>query len=154
MKKYFQNLFDYNDWANSKILEKLFLNNKGDDNTRKLMSHIVSVQDTWLERIKETENYKIDIWEIYSAQELQILSDNSSKVWQKFISKLTNDDFENICSYKNSKGTEFTNTYQEILTHVINHSTYHRGHINQLLRLKSIEPVSIDFITYVRNKEY
>ena len=60
------------------------------------MSHIIAVQDNWLEKIKGTINYNIDIWEIYSVQELQILSDKSTKDWLKFISKLSNDDFEKI----------------------------------------------------------
>lgn len=62
--------------------------NSSEDEIIKLMSHIISAQDTWLERIKGKQNYSIDIWEIFTIQELQILSDNSSKSWIKFIKKL------------------------------------------------------------------
>lgn len=152
MKKYFHSLFDYNNWANTRIIEKLKFIENSEDKSLKLMSHIISAQDNWLEKIKRTKNYNIDIWEIYSVQELQILSDKSTKAWLKFISKLSNSEFEKICSYKTSKGTEYQNTYQEILAHVINHSTYHRGQINQLLRINSIEPVMTDYIYYSWNK--
>lgn len=152
MKKYFLNLFEYNNWANSHLINKLFFIHDGKDETFKLMSHIISAQDTWLERLKETQNYSIDIWEIYTNKEIQILSEKSSNEWKKFINKLNEQSILNICKYHNSSGKEFSNSYQEIFTHVINHSTYHRAQINSKLKLKNIEPAKIDYIFYEREK--
>lgn len=152
MKKYFQNLFEFNSWANSCIVKKLFLIDDEKDDSIKLMSHIISAQDTWLERLKETQNYIIDIWEIFTIQELQILSNKSSKEWQKFIAKISDQNFQKICNYKNSIGQQFSHSYHDIFTHVINHSTYHRAQINTQLKLKNIEPAKIDYIIFEREK--
>lgn len=152
MKKYFENLFEFNSWANDKVIEKIMLLNSSEDEIIKLMSHIISAQDTWLERIKGKQNYSIDIWEIFTIQELQILSDNSSKSWIKFIKKINASDMEKICIYKNSKRKIFNNQFHDIFTHVINHSSYHRAQINLLLKSKNIGPAEIDYILFEREK--
>ncbi len=150
MKKYFLDLFEYNNWANDKLilgLQKVKHKFK-DKNPISIFSHIISAQDTWLERVKGKTSYHIFLWEEYSIQELEILSMNSHKEWIKFISKMNEKKFGEICIYKNSKGVEHSRYYQDILQHVIIHSVYHRGQINQILRINNVETVNIDFINY------
>ena len=150
MKKYFLDLFEYNNWANDKIIFKLKNVNHNFDglDPHKIFSHIIAAQDTWLERVKGTKSYNIFLWDEYSIQELEVLSINSHKGWTKFITRMNDKKFEKLCVYKNSKGEENSRSYQDIFQHVINHSTYHRGQINQILRMNNIEPVIIDFIYY------
>ena len=150
MKKYFLDLFEYNNWANDKLILKL---QKIDcdfkhGNPLKIFSHIISSQETLLERAKGTKSYNIFLWDEFSIQELSVLSMNSHKEWIKFVSKMHEDDFDKLCKYKNTKGVKNEKTYQDIFQHLINHASYHRGQINQLLRLNNIEPVIIDFIYY------
>jgi len=150
MKKYFLDLFEYNNWANDKIILKLLDldSNFKEQDPIKIMSHIVSVQDTWLERVRGKKSYNIFLWEEYSIQELEVLSINSSKELKKYISKMSEKNFEEFCTYKNSKREDISNSYQDIFQHIVNHSSYHRGQINQILRTNNIEPVNIDFIYY------
>jgi uncharacterized damage-inducible protein DinB len=70
--------------------------------------------------------------------------------YAELLSNLSNTDLDRVVSYKNSKGTEFRNTIREILTHVALHGQYHRGQINQLLRVADLEPINVDFITFKR----
>lgn len=149
MRKYFFDLFEYNNWANDRIILKLHeVNNDIRNKPIKILSHIISVQDSWLEIVKDTNRYNIFLWDEYSIQEIEVLSLKSHKNWIKFISKLSGKDFESTCKFKNSSGEVKSITYQDILQHVVNHSTYHRGQINQILRTNKIEPVKIDFIYY------
>jgi len=39
---------------------------------------------------------------------------------------------------------------RDILLHVAMHGQYHRGQINQLLRGAGLEPISVDYIVFVR----
>ncbi len=150
MKKYFLDLFEYNNWANDKIILKLrdidieFPN----PTPLKILSHIIASQDTWLERVKNTKSYNIFLWDEYSLQELEVLSLNSYKSWIKFLTKFEETNFASICEFKNSKGAKMEKTYQDIFQHVVNHATYHRGQINQILKINKIKPVVIDFIDY------
>ena len=150
MKKYFIDLFEYNNWANDRLIHKIqnLETEITSGNPLKIFSHIIASQDTWLERVKGTKSYNIFIWDEYSIQEIAVLSMNSHKGWTNFINKQKEEYLLNLCTYKNSKGEELSRSYIDIFQHVINHGSYHRGQINQLLRINDIEPVSIDFIYY------
>lgn len=53
-------------------------------------------------------------------------------------------------SYKNSKGELWTSTVQDVLTHVLMHSAYHRGQIASQMRANGQTPAYTDFIHAVR----
>ena len=61
-----------------------------------------------------------------------------------------NKDFSEKIAYTNSSGQNYANTVQEILFHIINHSTYHRGQIMSLLKNNGVEPITTDYIFYKR----
>jgi uncharacterized damage-inducible protein DinB len=53
--------------------------------------------------------------------------------------------------YKNMKGEAYKNTVEEILFHLVNHGTYHRGQIITLLHGAGVtQMVSTDLITWFR----
>lgn len=53
--------------------------------------------------------------------------------------------------YKNTAGKPFSNTVEEIIYHVVNHGTFHRGQIITMLRANGFTDVgSTDLITYLR----
>lgn len=57
---------------------------------------------------------------------------------------------EELISYSNSKGEMFSNTIDDVLFHVINHSTYHRAQIATDLKIAQIESANTDYILYRR----
>lgn len=61
MKKYFLDLFEYNNWANDKVINRLHQVNCQftDQDPFRIFSHIISSQETWLERVKRTKSYNI-----------------------------------------------------------------------------------------------
>jgi uncharacterized damage-inducible protein DinB len=54
-----------------------------------------------------------------------------------------------VIEYKNLKGDAFAKPVWEILLHVVNHGTYHRGQIAAMLRQLGHVPPSTDFIYFV-----
>ncbi len=150
MKKYFLDLFEYNNWANDRIISKLHSidENLNINEPAKILSHIISVQDHWLEIAKGKSSYNIYLWEEYSIQELDVLSNISSNEWKKFLKRMNQKKFLEICTYTTSDGKEKHHSYQDIFQNVINHSTYHRGQINKIFASNKITPVNIEFINY------
>ncbi|MBL7865765.1 MAG: damage-inducible protein DinB, partial [Cyclobacteriaceae bacterium] len=61
--------------------------------------------------------------------------------------------FEKVVQYTNTKGQSFSNTVRDILFHVANHTTHHRGQIISDFRQSGIQPLVTDFIFYIRDKE-
>lgn len=60
------------------------------------------------------------------------------------------EDFEKRIDYENTEGRLFTNTLQDMLFHIINHSTNHRGQIAMDFRVNGLEPLASDYIHYKR----
>lgn len=59
-------------------------------------------------------------------------------------------DLGKVIDYKNSKGDAFSNTVQDILFHVVNHTTHHRGQIVSDFRQSGIAPLVTDYIFFKR----
>jgi uncharacterized damage-inducible protein DinB len=53
-------------------------------------------------------------------------------------------------TYRSLKGIESTSSLRDILTHVVNHSTYHRGQIARGIKAKGGVPPVTDFIAFAR----
>ena len=52
--------------------------------------------------------------------------------------------------YRNSKGEPWSSRVEDILTHVLFHSAYHRGQVALEMRAAGLEPAYTDFIHAVR----
>ena len=55
------------------------------------------------------------------------------KAFLNFTSEITESDLSGILEYKNTKGLHFVKNFGQILQHVINHQTHHRGQVTTLL---------------------
>jgi uncharacterized damage-inducible protein DinB len=91
------------------------------------------------------EEGRVDFWTEIMIDDLQIANENFNN---DSIALLSSVDLQGTFLYKNSKGTEFNSKYIDVLFHLINHGTQHRGQINVLLRESGIEPVVNDYIFY------
>jgi len=56
--------------------------------------------------------------------------------------------------YRTSEGEWKENTFREMLTHVLFHSSIHRGNIMINLREHGFAPPKIDYIIYLRETKY
>lgn len=149
MKVYFIQLFNYDRYANLRILGTI---KKIDDTTEsaRLMAHLLSAQQIWLNRCKREPVVVGSLWPDWSVDTFeQIINDNHQK-WISFLEGLSDEDFEKQINYKNSRGESFENKLSDILAHIINHSTHHRAQAGQHLKLAGIELPNTDYILYIR----
>jgi uncharacterized damage-inducible protein DinB len=150
MKKHIHSLLKYNHWANQKMLAVIEAEAAKDDRIVTLYSHIISAQAIWLLRIKGLPTSPFPIWEKYKVSELQTMTNETHDNWGMYLETHHKDTFEEMVFYTNSAGKKFENTVREIVSHVVNHGTYHRGQIALLLREKGINPPVTDYIAYAR----
>lgn len=148
MKKGFLHSLDYNDWANEKLIVFINSNKNIPERCYSLICHIIATQDYWYDRLVNKSIYLIDLWENYQKNELLPLSQNSSDTWKSFINKSREKDFQELCGYYNEKWEANDISFGDILNHVLNHSAYHRGQINLLLKTAGFDPVDVDFKSY------
>ncbi|WP_235817459.1 MULTISPECIES: DinB family protein [Gracilibacillus] len=144
------NMYDHLHWANQIMLETL--QNTETENSRaiRLFSHILFAETVWLTRMQEQDSSSLPIWQETTIADCKKMASRNQAGFTAFLDRLNETDLDRIITYKNSKEAAFQNSIRDILTHVALHGHYHRGQINADLRTNHHEPVSIDFITFVR----
>jgi uncharacterized damage-inducible protein DinB len=139
--------FAYDTWANREVLASL----KATQPTRprQLLAHILSAERLWLERIRN-QPQSLPVWPDFSLAQCQAQIDEMARLWQDFLGQLSNAGLAQKVTYKNSKGESWTSTIEDILTHVMLHSAYHRGQIATQMRASGEQPAYTDFIHAAR----
>jgi uncharacterized damage-inducible protein DinB len=148
MKSYFLRLYNYNAWANKRVIDTLTRQNISDEKILTLMGHVVAAQFLWLHRIKGLPPAQVKLWGQYSLEKATAMAEEAGKLWLEFIND--NETFDRELTYNNYVGDPYTNNVESIMIHLVNHCSYHRAQIAMLLRQKGFEPINTDFITYDR----
>lgn len=143
-------MYEHLNWANQRILETLQSIEDENQDVFRLFSHILFAEKVWIARLQGLDSSQLPIWSDVDKEVCAELVKQNEESLTTFLTKLTDTDLEKLISYTNSKGKEFKNSVRDVLTHVALHGQYHRGQINSRLRTEGIEPVNIDFITFVR----
>ena len=149
MKAYLTQLFEYDKWANHQLLARFEKQFPQNERIYELFSHLLSAQRNWLDRLLGVPQTAV-LWGQRLPAELRADVDNYNDAWIMYIEQLSDEAFKGSIHYTNSKGDSFDNTVVDIITHVINHGTHHRGEILILMKEEGFVLPNIDFITYVR----
>ncbi len=153
----------YNSWANNLVIntmksvephliEKMV--NSSFQSLRDTVIHCWSAEDIWLQRLNNVED---TIW----AQSIFKGSfDDACNNWllsstglEKFLENSNDALLTTECRYKDLKGNQYTTPVYQVLHHVFNHATYHRGQLITLLRQVGVTTLPrTDFIVFVRER--
>ncbi|MAP55229.1 DinB family protein [Altibacter sp.] len=147
MKDFFKTLFEYNHSCNHKMITLLAETPEAySERAQTLLSHTFNAQHIWNSRILATQPH-YGVWHLFERDELGEINDAH---YAESLSILANQHLDLTVSYVNTRGEFFENSIQDILYHVINHSTYHRGQIMSELKLQGVSPIATDYIFYRR----
>jgi uncharacterized damage-inducible protein DinB len=150
MKSYFIKLLAFNQWANKRVIDFVNESNLKEGEIIKLISHILNAEHVWHVRVTGNKELERDLWSVFQIEELWHQVDDISLLWKNYLEALDEKDFYKEFSYQTSKGEPFTNTFEDIFAHLINHATYHRGQIAKLIRQRGVVPPNTDYINYIR----
>lgn len=114
----------------------------------RLFSHVLNAQHIWGKRMLGIEPL-YGVWDVHLQKDLKKISEENFKLIYLALSKTTSDQ---IIYYHNSKGIRYENRVGEILLHLFNHSTYHRGQVVTLLKKAGFEPPVTDYIILKRDQ--
>lgn len=147
MKQFFKDLFEYGHHFNQKLWNVFNENpNKTSEKSLKLYSHILNAHQIWNNRI-ESKQKTLGVWEIHPIQNCKDIEKVNYEDSLLIIDKF---DLNETINYVNNRGQTFSNGIRDVLFHVINHSTYHRGQIAAEFRQNGLEPLATDYIFYKR----
>lgn len=147
MKPFFEELFAYNHQANRQLCDAFMSHeDRVSEKSIALFSHMLNAHQIWNNRILPRQR-QWGVWDRHSIVEFaQIDADNYACT----VHLLQTCELNASSNYTNSRGKAFKSCTRDILFHIINHSTYHRGQIAVEFRRSGIEPVPTDYIFYKR----
>ena len=147
MNHFFQELFQYGHDSNQQLANAFSDNHdKISGKALKLFNHILNAHQIWNNRIKPRQA-TFGVWDIHPILECQAIDRTN---FEHSLYVLDEFNLNEMVRYNNTKGQAFTNSIRDILFHVINHSTYHRGQIAIEFRESGLEPLITDYIFYKR----
>ncbi len=76
---------------------------------------------------------------------------NLDKKWEEWISESSEEDLRRLLHFTTSRGESFHQPIYELLMHLFNHATYHRGQLVTIMRALGLEEIpKTDFVNYAR----
>jgi uncharacterized damage-inducible protein DinB len=161
-KEDFRMLYDFNAWANQRTLDAC-AGLTPEQFTRDLASSFKSVRDTlahlygaqwiWLERWHGRTPTAFPTPADFP--DLEATRRRFAEVDRNLVdyaASLNADDIQRVIEFKTMAGQPFAQPLWQMLQHVVNHSTYHRGQIATMLRQLGTKATSTDLIAFYRER--
>ena len=151
-------LMDYTRWADarmfdavSKLTPEQFTKDLGSSlkSVRDTTVHLASAQWIWLSRwngiVPKGMWNPVDYPDVVSVSAAR---EELSRELGEFVAAQTEESLAKPLTYKNLKGDSFSYPLGQLMLHLVNHSTYHRGQVTTLIRQLGAQPVSTDLVVY------
>ncbi len=99
-----------------------------------IMAHVQIARHVWHSRITGAAyDMPKDWFPSWKREQIRTESNRLDGAWSGVVASLAPDGGEREVRYSSSEGRRFVSTLHEILTHVFNHSTYHRGQVARMV---------------------
>jgi uncharacterized damage-inducible protein DinB len=164
VKQILQEYATYNTWANQLMVDCILLLPEelmvkevpSSFNTlHNTLVHMWNAENIWWQRMKMQEmittpglNFNGNTREVCNALLMQ------NKLWESWISNSTETVLQHVFHYQNTKREQFKQPIYQMLLHMFNHGTYHRGQLVTMLRQLGVQKLpSTDFIVWSRRKK-
>ena len=158
-------LYEFNSWANRRMLEACAALSESQftqhieasfPSARETVVHICAAEWIWLERWKGRSPVKSE-WDEFARNftGLQSVRDYWAGLEAKqreFVAGLTPESLARPHEIRTLDGTLYTQPLWQMMQHLANHSTYHRGQVTMMLRQLGAKPVGTDLITFYRQR--
>jgi uncharacterized damage-inducible protein DinB len=151
--------FDYNRWANARLLEastgltnEQFLKELGSSysSVRDTLTHILSAEEVWLMRWKGiSPKSMLDPAYFPDVRSLRGKWKEVELDQWNFVSKISDESLQERVEYQNFKDEVWEYTLWQMMHHMVSHSTYHRGQVVAMLRQLGAAPAQLDFLLFV-----
>jgi len=147
MKTFFKELFEYGHHFNQKLVDVIIDNpERTSEKAEKLINHILNAHQIWNNRIEPNQAI-FGVWELHAVADLKTIDQTNYEQTLQILDKF---ELTETINYSNSKEQTFSNCIRDILFHVVNHSTYHRGQIATEFKHHGLKPLVTDYIFYKR----
>jgi uncharacterized damage-inducible protein DinB len=154
---YFHQLAQYNAWANGRIYTAAAELSDTERKARRpsffgsihaTLNHILVGDRIWLSRlVGRPHGIGALDQELYGDfEELRAARVTEDERLIAIVDSYDDGDLKGTLDYRNTAGQEKSTPLVQVLAHLFNHQTHHRGQIHGLLSATSVAPPSLDMI--------
>lgn len=143
-------MFAHMAWADDRALQSLRAMTTPPSQALDLFAHMQGAEHEWLSRILGRKSSHA-IWPKYTIEKCATLAAENHDGYRELVAIATEGDGERIITYRNSSGVEYHNSLNDILLHVAQHGTYHRGQVALLVRASGGSATPTDYILFTRD---
>lgn len=156
-----QELHEYNVWANGRVLDackalsaEQFTRDLGASfpSVRDTLQHVMLAEWVWTERCQGRSPSGFPGESFADLSALRTRWEAIAAELMARVRGLTPGELERNLEYRNLKGHAFSTPLREVLLHLANHGTYHRGQVAIMLRQLGATPVATDLIGFFRER--
>lgn len=117
-----------------------------------IFCHMQAARRLWLSRVEDSPaDFPPDgVFPVWPLEKAETEAHEMDGLWARFLAGLPADAVRRPVRYACTEGKPFVSTLSDILTHVVNHSSYHRGQIASLVAKTGVRPPVTDFIALTR----
>ena len=154
-----QELYAFNRWANEEILaaaaglssEQLSRDlGSSFPSVLATLAHVAQSDWVWLQRWGGVSPTAPPAWDVSTLPALLGHWVTVQDQREAFLASLDDAALDRPIAYRNLAGVASTNPLWQLLRHVVNHSTYHRGQVTTMLRQLGTATVSTDLVRWYR----
>ncbi len=155
-----RNHLNYTAWASSRLVEAASALTPqelvrdfatADHNVLGTLAHVYAADRVWLGRIEGNPPEPFLVPE--QDMHLAVLRNDWPALherWKQWGTRLTEDLLHKDISYKSAKGDAFVTPTWQIVLHVVNHATHHRGQVSGFLRAMGHIPPPLELTAFYR----
>ena len=156
-------LFDYNYWANERILTaaqrvstEQFIASfpLSHGSLRGMLVHTLSAETIWRQRCQEGIS-PTRLLQENDFPDLQALAAHwqvEEQAMRAYLDSLLDEDLRKPIHYQNTRGKPFVNTLWHLLVHAVNHGTQSRSEAALALTAYGCSPGDLDLLLFTREK--
>lgn len=161
MKELLKQYAMYHHWANQKLFEVILslpeekqqeVVTSSFPSVHKTLLHMWDAESAWWQRLKLNERITVPS-ENFQGSTADIIQGllHQDKLWEEWISQASDRMLEHVFQYKSFKNEQFKQPIFQMVLHVLNHGTYHRGQLVTMLRQLGITKIpQTDFVVWTR----
>jgi uncharacterized damage-inducible protein DinB len=147
----------YDEWANARLLGAASALSLADQerglggsfgSVRAVVAHVVGAEWLWLQRWRGENPSTLPPWLGESTVQLHARLAQVEAERTILVAALRDEDVHREVAYRLLNGTPGTRRLDELILHVVNHSTYHRGQIADMIRRLGVKPPSSDLLEF------
>jgi uncharacterized damage-inducible protein DinB len=140
--------FQYNEQITGTFIDTFLAHPDSPSNVAQWLSHSIDAMLYWVSLITKEEP-SVKLWQVHPSEQLHELN---RQAHASVFDLLERGNLHRVYDYQNKKGERYSNSLDEILTHLIIHSAHHRAQMSSAWREVGIEPPVSDFIFWSRGK--